>query len=492
MRAPYRILAFVSKELQAIFQQPRLIVLLIAGPFLVLLTFGLGYRARGPILRTIVVQAPPDDPAQAIGSHLSAIGPPLQVVAVQADLPPALEQLKARQVDLVVVVPPGIQETLVQGRNARLVFYHNAIDPVRTGYIAAVVDGATNQLNRAFLKQAIGEQQASAADYERTLRQLRDTLAEIRAALQRGDRTRARALGESLRVNSELVASLWLFVGEPFGYDAPPGFQLVERARKIDAELAAPEGESQPLDDELARLEGDVDGMLEALGRAQKIPPDVLVSPLAWETQSVSAYQPGYVAYHSPTVLALLVQHLCVTLAALSLVDERSAGAIELFQAGPTNSPEILLGKFAAYVLVVSVTTVGLVVVLVDALHIPLLGDWRWLALVTVALMGHSLALGFLISALSHSRSQAIQMSMLALLGSIFFSGFFVPLEDFALPVRAISYSLPVTYGIEGLREVILRGQPPQLLYLSASLLWAVFLGALSIRALYLQLTPRK
>ena len=188
----------------------------------------------------------------------------------------------------------------------------------------------------------------------------------------------------------------------------------------------------------------------------------------------MSPYLPGYVAYHSPTVLALLVQHLCITLAALSLVDERSAGAIEIFRTAPVTAGEILAGKFLAYTVLVAITSVGLVFLSVTVLKVPLLGDWRWLAVVLFALMAYSLMLGFLVSAVAHSRSQAIQMSMLLLLGSIFFSGFFVPIDDFAVPVRALSYSLPVTYGIVELREVVLRGEAPAPLFLGIMGVWAI------------------
>ncbi len=482
MKAALRVLAFIGKEIQAIVTQPQLLLLLVLGPFLVLLAFGLGYKPLGPDLRTIVVQPTPDDPKQAIGAYLGAIGPPIRVVQVEADLSPALARLQAQHVDLVVVVPTGIRDTLLAGQNVHLVFYHNAIDPQRIGYITAVIDGATAQLNKAIVEQTVGEQQASAADYEKVLTDLRSALGGIHDALQQNDRARARQLSQVVRLNSGLVASLWLFAATPFTDPSTPAIQLVEEGRQLDALLAAPDSQPQALDDAITRMQADVDRMLAALDRAQKVPPAVFVSPLVWEAKGISAYQPGYVAFHSPTVLALLVQHLCITLAALSLVDERTAGAIELFRAAPIGPSEVLAGKFLAYLLLVALTSVGLVAVIVYGLHVPLLGDWRWLTAVLAALMAYSLNLGFLFSALAKSRSQAIQMSMLALLGSIFFSGFFVPLEDFGLPVRLISYSLPVTYGIEELRQVVLRGEPPEPVFLGIMVIWALVLGFISVR----------
>ncbi len=482
MKGFYRILAFIIKELQSIIVQPQLLLLLVVGPFLVLLIFGLGYRPQDPVLQTVVVQSQPQSTKTDLSTYLNSLGPPLHVVDTTTDLASALRRLQARTVDLVVVVPPNIQATLAQGQNAELVYYHNAIDPVMVGYINAVVDGATSQMNRAILEVAIGDQQASAADYEQILSQLQSNLEDIHAALQAGDRGRALALADSVRLNAELVASLWLFSANPFTSGSAPAVQLAQQARDLATMLADPTSNPDTMDAKVTQMQGEVSSMLTALDRSRSVPASVLVSPLTYETKPISTYQPGYVAYHSPTVLALLVQHLCVTLAALSLVDERSAGALDLFRAAPVSAGHILAGKFTAYALVVIIAATALVALLIYGLHVPLLGNWRWFVVVMIALMAHSLNLGFLISAVSKSRSQAIQMSMLALLGSIFFSGFFSPLSDFALPVQVISYSLPVTYGIASLRQIFLRGETPQPIFLVMLGAWAVVLGFLALR----------
>jgi len=50
-----------------------------------------------------------------------------------------------------------------------------------------------------------------------------------------------------------------------------------------------------------------------------------------------------------------------------------------------------------------------------------------------------SVGIGFLISAFSRTDSQAIQLTMLALLLSIFFKGFFLPITGFTRPAWTIS-----------------------------------------------------
>ncbi len=69
-----------------------------------------------------------------------------------------------------------------------------------------------------------------------------------------------------------------------------------------------------------------------------------------------------------------------------------------------------------------------------------------------------SLGFGLLISLIADSERQAVQLSMLILLASVFFSGFVLPVSDFAQWMQYVAYALPVTHGIETLQELMLRG----------------------------------
>jgi ABC-2 type transport system permease protein len=74
-----------------------------------------------------------------------------------------------------------------------------------------------------------------------------------------------------------------------------------------------------------------------------------------------------------------------------------------------------------------------------------------------------SLGIGFAISAVSRTELQAMQLAMLVLLASVFFSGFFVPISAFLPPALGIAYSLPVTHAVSALQSLMLRGQAPPL-----------------------------
>jgi len=98
------------------------------------------------------------------------------------------------------------------------------------------------------------------------------------------------------------------------------------------------------------------------------------------------------------------------------------------------------------------------VALLVLGLGVPMVGEVAFVAFTIALLLLASLGLGLLIAVVSDSERQAVQLSLLVLLASVFFSGFVLPITEFSEPVRAIAYTLPVTHGIRLLQDLMLRG----------------------------------
>jgi ABC-2 type transport system permease protein len=184
----------------------------------------------------------------------------------------------------------------------------------------------------------------------------------------------------------------------------------------------------------------------------------VVAEPTRAELRNIAQVTPGVVAYYGPAVLALVLQHLAVTLVALSLVRERTSGIIEMYRVAPVNAWEVLAGKLLAYLFVGSLIAVTTVALLKLGFGVPMLGDPRLLAGTVVLVLLASLGLGLAIAVVSDSERQAVQLSLLVLLASVFFSGFVLSIEEFSEPVRTMAYALPVTPGIRLIQDLMLRG----------------------------------
>jgi len=188
------------------------------------------------------------------------------------------------------------------------------------------------------------------------------------------------------------------------------------------------------------------------------IPPEVVAAPTRAETHNLAPTQPGLITYYGPAVLALILQHMAVTLGALSLVRERLSGVVEIFRVAPVNAIEILLGKMLAVAMLSALIASTLVAVLIGVFNAPFLGDMRLVALTIGLIVFASLGLGFLISVVSDSERQAVQLALLLLIASVFFSGFILELDQFAPLVKTGANLLPVTHGIVLLQDLLLRG----------------------------------
>jgi ABC-2 type transport system permease protein len=184
----------------------------------------------------------------------------------------------------------------------------------------------------------------------------------------------------------------------------------------------------------------------------------VVAAPTKAEVENVAPSQPGVVQFFGTAVLALILQHMAVTLVALSVVRERTTGLFELFHVSPITAAELVIGKLIAFFILCSAIAVITLLLLVGAFRVPMLGDPGLLAGVVGLLILASLGLGLLIAGVSDSERQAVQLALLILLASVFFSGFVLAIDEFNEPVKSLTAVLPVTHGIRLIGDVMLRG----------------------------------
>jgi ABC-2 type transport system permease protein len=180
--------------------------------------------------------------------------------------------------------------------------------------------------------------------------------------------------------------------------------------------------------DRLGQLQANLTRLRAVLDELQQIDPQVIATPFRTEVESVRGADLDIVDFYVPSVIALLLQHLCVTFGALTIVMEREAGTFELFQASPLSAIEVLLGKYLSYLLFSAVLAATLTGLLAIGLTVPMRGSWFHYAVTIGALLFASLSIGFVLSLVAQTTTQAVQYSMIVLLSSVFFTGFFLNL----------------------------------------------------------------
>jgi ABC-2 type transport system permease protein len=476
-----RIFAFVRKEIVIILRQPRLIFSLILGPFIILLLFGIGYREEPRTLRTVFV-VPPDSPMLPIvEEYATRLGEQIDSQGVISDPAEADQMLRRQDVDLVVVVPPDPMTSVRNNQQAIFSLYHYEIDPYERTYVEILGRNYTDEINRLVLLNAADQGKVEARTLQEQVALTREAATAVRVALEAGDEEQARTAAGQLNADLDLLTlaagsglALLSGVDKSLGLDTlQTRLQAVrESAGSLETGSAVASESAQAA----AAIETELAEVDSLLGDYQAIDSNVLISPFGSQTLSITDTGLGPTDFFVPAVIALLMQHIAVTLAGLSIVRERQDGPIEIFRASPVSAFQTLIGKFISYLILTIVLGAILTALVVLLLGVPMLGEWKFYALALVALLCASLSLGFLTSLLAKTTSQAIQSAMLILLASIFFSGFFLALYRLWEPVQVISWALPVTYGINLLQSIMLRGQAPNMLLIGGLFLYAVIL----------------
>lgn len=405
-----RISSFMGKELTEIFRQPKLILTLVLGPFLIMFLFGLASPSQGRTLRTTFVVADPNSFQEEIDIFTRSFSSLFVSYVIESDKEPALAKLANDQTDMVIIVPDVPLETIQKNQQAEFLIYHDEIDPFQIAYINSVARILVDEINRQFLQSVVEQEQGDSASLQTNMETAILKMQTLRNAIPEGN------------VNTATQA---------------------------------------------AELEKDLTDLHEKLSTFRTLASGILVRPFSVKISGLSDVQLTVIGFFAPAVIVLLLQHFSITFASLSIVRETRSGIMELFKVAPITSFETLMGKYVSY-LFFEIILAGIITVLaVWLLKIPILGQLQDYALAVVILLFTSLGVGFLISLISETDTQAVQYSMLLLLASIFFSGFFLDLRLMKEPITFLAWSLPATYGIRMLQDIMLRGSSaPPLVFL--------------------------
>ena len=177
-----------------------------------------------------------------------------------------------------------------------------------------------------------------------------------------------------------------------------------------------------------------------------------------------------------PGLLAVVLQNITLSLIAIAIVRERELGTIEQLVVTPIRRGELMLGKILPYVLIGYIDVTLALLVAAYWFHVPIRGSIAMLYFVTLFFYFSSLGMGILISTVSKTQRQAMQASFFVLLPTFIISGFMFPREGMPEFLQWLGYALPITYFLQIVRGMILKGVG--LSYLWDQIIPMVLLGA--------------
>ena len=230
------------------------------------------------------------------------------------------------------------------------------------------------------------------------------------------------------------------------GIVVPPQFSHDLLAGRLPSAQVLIDG-SDPNTAQTAML---VAGMLGQVGR----------QVAAIDVRPVVLYNPGMqsVNFMIPGLLGLIMQFQTLLLTAFAVVRERERGTLEQLVVTPIKPWELMLGKILPYVTVAFAN-----VFLASAIGrfwfgVEFAGSFVLLLALAALFVLSSLGLGLLISTVSQTQTQAMQLALFVMLPSIILSGFVFARESMPHPIRELGLLIPLTYFLQILRGIILKG----------------------------------
>ena len=472
------------KELADMLRQPRLLLILIVGPFLILLLFAAGYDQQSVVLRTVFVAPEGSVYEEAVDSYAEEISQYVETVGFTDDEAAARAMVEDDEADLMVVFPPDPVDTVLGGEQAEIRIVHDKIDPLQRTAVRVSAQVAVNELNLGVLQRLVEETQDALTPVVDSLGAIDDIVGELTTDAVAADPERLAELTGELRNALEAIESttnVSYQVTSALADDVDPDLQqqLAEfrsalddtRSSISDLEMAA---DGDDVGDAIATVAEQTDRVMAMSGDVLTLDPAVAVRPFTTTTENLLPNNVASDDFFAPSALSLLLAHLGVTFAALAIVRDDQRGLLEVYRVAPLGGRHVLVGKYVAYLLIGAAVACMLIAAVVLALDVPLRGSIGMLAAVVALLLLASIGLGFVLSALAGTDTQAVQYAMLVLLAGLFFGGFFLSLDLFSYPVKLLSWMLPVTYAISALQDIMLRGTDPATVDLLG-------LGALSV-----------
>ena len=201
-------------------------------------------------------------------------------------------------------------------------------------------------------------------------------------------------------------------------------------------------------------------------GQLEKIKVPLMLQPRIWYNpamQSSVFYLPGFIG--------IVLQNITIILTSLALVREREQGTIEQLNISPLRRGELITGKLIPYIVIGYTQVILILVTAITVFSMPMRGNVLLLMGLSSFFLMFSLALGLLISAISQNQFQAMQASFMALVPTIFLSGFIFPVESMPKAAQWIAALVPLTYYLRILRGIVVKGSGIESLWQDAVIL---------------------
>ncbi len=207
---------------------------------------------------------------------------------------------------------------------------------------------------------------------------------------------------------------------------------------------------------------------------------------------------------YAPALVAFFVYFFVYLLTGVSFLRERTGGTLERLMATPVARGEIVTGYTLGFGLFAVIQVTLIMLWVLGTIHVPSIGPLPafsiglgitvagspLLAFVVVLLLAMgAVSLGIFLSSFARTELQIIQFIPIVIVPQFLLSGVIFPVSSLPAVIQPIAPLLPLSYAVDGLRQVFIRGADLgvdalqiDLLVLAAFALFFAVIAALTIR----------
>ena len=185
----------------------------------------------------------------------------------------------------------------------------------------------------------------------------------------------------------------------------------------------------------------------------------------------------------APGLIATFTMIFTFMLTGVSFLRERTQGTLERLMMTPVGRGDILIGYLLGFAPFALIQASAILLFTTLGLRVQYQGELWQIAVLLVTLVIVAVNLGIFVSTFAKNEFQVIQFIPLILAPQIFLSGIIVPTDQMPGYFQMVAKVLPLRYAVDGLRSIMIAGEPITGIAKELGVLWAVALALLLLAA---------
>jgi ABC-2 type transport system permease protein len=162
--------------------------------------------------------------------------------------------------------------------------------------------------------------------------------------------------------------------------------------------------------------------------------------------------------YFGAAFIGLVVFFLVFVVTIVSFLNERSQGTLERLMASPLRRGEIVVGYMLGFTVLALIQSVEVLVFSLSVLKVHNSGNVALIFGIEALMAIAAVNLGIFLSMFARTEFQAVQFIPLVIVPQVLLSGILFSIKSEPKPLQVLSDVLPLTYAVNGLRDVMIKG----------------------------------